>query len=709
MRISDWSSDVCSSDLRRRWARGGERGAVAVIRVMMGAVVASAHSFAAAAAPAALVVLALLGTSQAQARERILSYDTVIEVHADGSLDIVEDIRVRAEGRAIRRGIYRDFPTRYRDRIGNRVVVGFEVVGVQRDGKPEPWFTENVDNGVRINTGNDDFLQVPAEYTYTLHYTTDRQVGFFDDHDELYFNAIGIGWNFAIERGSVEVRLPQPVPVADLTAEAYTGGYGSASQDFHASVPAPGTARWTLTRPLAPGEGMTVALSFPKGVVAEPTPAEKARWLLKDNSAVLIALCGLAILLVFCFLRWRQVGRDPHPGVVVVHYDPPEGYSPADLRYVKRMQYDNRCFSSNLLLNAVEGLLRIRRDKQLLSDSWHLTSLGTPRGEAKEGRREVLAKLFADGPELDLDNSNATPLGGAPLLHANLPKKRSPPPIVTRNDNRCFSSNLLLNAVEGLLRIRRDKQLLSDSWHLTSLGTPRGEAKEGRREVLAKLFADGPELDLDNSNATTIGGARLLHAKLLKKRFTPRMFKRNGGSIGIGFVIALLSMAAAIGIGVVLLGSGAVLLIPVGIAMLVALSVFGSLVKAPTAEGRKLLDQIEGFRRYLGVAERDELAGMEGPDAPPALDATRYERLLPYAVALDVEDAWTSKFTLAVGAAAVAVAAKGITWYQGAGTTDLGSLGSAIGNSLTSQIASSSTPPGSSSGDRKSTRLNSSH
>src|SRR3546814_8216981 len=68
---------------RRRWARGGERGAVAVIRVMMGAVVASAHSFAAAAAPTALVVLALLGTSQAQARERILSYDTVIAVQAD--------------------------------------------------------------------------------------------------------------------------------------------------------------------------------------------------------------------------------------------------------------------------------------------------------------------------------------------------------------------------------------------------------------------------------------------------------------------------------------------------------------------------------------------------------------------------------------------------------------------------------------------------
>src|SRR3546814_13307047 len=116
------------------------------------------------------------------------------------------------------------------------------------------------------------------------------------------------------------------------------------------------------------------------------------------------------------------------------------------------------------------------------------------------------------------------------------------------------------------------------------------------------------------------------------------MFKRNGGSIGIGFAIALVSMAAAFGIGVVLLGSGAVLLIPVGIAMLVALSVFGSLVKAPTAEGRKLLDQIEGFRCSLGGAERDELAGLDGTDAPAAPDASRYASLLPYAVEPERED-----------------------------------------------------------------------
>jgi uncharacterized membrane protein len=88
---------------------------------------------------------------------------------------------------------------------------------------------------------------------------------------------------------------------------------------------------------------------------------------------------------------------------------------------------------------------------------------------------------------------------------------------------------------------------------------------------------------------------------------------------------------------------------------------------------------------------------MKGPDAPP-LDEQRYETLLPYAVALEVEDAWTKKFTAAVGAAAAAEATRRIGWYHGGNVSDLGSLSRAIGSTLTSQIASSATPPGGSSG-----------
>ena len=140
-----------------------------------------------------LALCCLFAFTTLHAQERILSYDSQVDVNADGSLDVTERIVVRAEGNAIRRGIYRDFPTRYKDRAGNRVVVGFQMIEVLRDGVTEPWFTERKRNGIRINTGNDDFLPTPAQFTFTLRYRTTRQLGFFDTHDELYWNAIGTG------------------------------------------------------------------------------------------------------------------------------------------------------------------------------------------------------------------------------------------------------------------------------------------------------------------------------------------------------------------------------------------------------------------------------------------------------------------------------------------------------------------------------------
>ncbi|NLB57950.1 MAG: DUF2207 domain-containing protein, partial [Gammaproteobacteria bacterium] len=82
---------------------------------------------------------ALPAAAQQDGGQRILDYDVDIAIQADGSLEITERITVRAEGRAIRRGIVREFPTRYRDRFGDRVVVDFEVLEVLRNGQPEPW------------------------------------------------------------------------------------------------------------------------------------------------------------------------------------------------------------------------------------------------------------------------------------------------------------------------------------------------------------------------------------------------------------------------------------------------------------------------------------------------------------------------------------------------------------------------------------------
>lgn len=71
-------------------------------------------------AVALLLAWAALHVPSARAQsERILDYHSDIEVRSDASMVVTETIRVVSTGNRIRHGIYRDFPTRYTDRLGN--------------------------------------------------------------------------------------------------------------------------------------------------------------------------------------------------------------------------------------------------------------------------------------------------------------------------------------------------------------------------------------------------------------------------------------------------------------------------------------------------------------------------------------------------------------------------------------------------------------
>ena len=70
-------------------------------------------------------------------------------------------------------------------------------------------------------------------------------------------------------------------------------------------------------------------------------------------------------------------------------------------------------------------------------------------------------------------------------------------------------------------------------------------------------------------------------------------------------------------------------------------------MKAHTREGRRVTDQIEGLRQYLGVAEEDRLEFLNPPEKTPEL----FEKFLPYAIALDVENTWAERFAGVLAAA----------------------------------------------------------
>jgi uncharacterized membrane protein len=177
--------------------------------------------------------------------------------------------------------------------------------------------------------------------------------------------------------------------------------------------------------------------------------------------------------------------------------------------------------------------------------------------------------------------------------------------------------------------------------------------------------------------------------------FFARGWASKAGSVFKFLFLIPFVIAGVAGPGLTLAGMGSpgLYTLVAGAVLLALLNVlFFWLLKAPTIAGRKLLDQLEGFRMYLTTAEEERLKVLNPPEKTPEL----FERFLPYALALNCENEWNAKFTAILAAAAIAAPAwyAGTHWDNGRTTSFTDSLGS----TLASSTASASTSPGSSSG-----------
>jgi uncharacterized membrane protein len=123
---------------------------------------------------------------------------------------------------------------------------------------------------------------------------------------------------------------------------------------------------------------------------------------------------------------------------------------------------------------------------------------------------------------------------------------------------------------------------------------------------------------------------------------------------------------------------------------------FAWLIKAPTLHGRKIMDEIEGFKMYLSIAEKERLNLLNPPERTPEL----FEKFLPYAIALGVENKWGNQFTSVFSGLEQDGGQYHPTWYHGHHMSRfaISDFTSSLGSSLSSSINSSASPPGSSSG-----------
>ena len=597
----------------------------------------------------------------AEGGERIISYDSFITVKPAGDMTVTETIKVAGEGMQIKHGIYRDFPTRYKDKYGNTMKVVFEFQAAQKDGKPEPWRTEERDNGVRVYIGSKDVTLKPGEYTYALTYRTDRQLGFFEKHDELYWNVTGNAWEFTIEKASATVELPPGAEV--LSTEAYTGFSGEKGTDFTTGRDNQGRAVFSTTKPLNPQEGLTIVVMWPKGFVQEPTRTEKTKAFFEDNGSAIAGAAGIVVLLIYYLLTWLMIGKDPEKGVVIPLYEAPKGFSPAAMRYVMRMGFDDEAFAAAVVNMAVKGYLTINEGE---NGDYTLIRKGKDDNGLSRDEMRIAQQLFCNRTSLAIKTENHATIKQAIKDHQKSLAVEYEKIYFLTNKNTLVPG--LVISVIALVAI-------------VILGT-------------SKILAGFMTIWLAGWSA---GCATLVYLAFKAWRTAITDHAKRIFNFIMAFFITLFSLPflGGEGLGLWMFSTATSVPAVLCIFIIVLLNIlFYHLMKAPTIKGRQAMDQIEGLKLYLSVAEKDRLNQLNPPEKTPEV----FEKFLPYALALGVEQEWCDQFADVL---ALARAGNGYTpaWYKGSHFSAGGVAGLASGlGAMSSSISSSSSPPGSSSG-----------
>jgi uncharacterized membrane protein YgcG len=551
-----------------------------------------------------LMVLVIFPDSmQAQSvgPEEIIRFHSDIELFKNGDVLVTESIRVRAMGREIRRGIYRTIPTYYRDRYRNRIKMDFEVIGLLKDGMKEPFFIEKKSGNIIINFGDDTFLS-PGEYTYTLSYKLNRVIGFFDDFDELYWNVTGNEWSFFIKEASADVKLPNGFEVLHLSC--YTGVIGAAETNCNNYTRPDGSVHFMAMDALSAGHGLTIAAAWPKGLISEPTAGENLSAIFIDNKGALTGLLGVLFVFIYYCYVWHKVGRDPEKGLIIPLYKAPEGLSPAAVRFVMKMGFDDKSFSAALVSLAIKESLIIKEEKRKFT----LQKVAANKSELSRGEQEVFNKLFSKNDVI----------------------------VINQTNNRTIQ--LAKNALETTLKNDFEKthfnlngKYLIPGMAL-SLMTVAGIFLFSEIDESLIFFSVWISIWTLGCTALAINIFGLWKNALTNKATIGTAIFRS--LMAVPFFLAEIYVFVIIGMEI---GFLSVLLILV---ILVTNILFYEWMKAPTLFGREMMDKIEGFKMYLSVAEGSRIMLRGAPEKNIGL----YEKYLPYAIAMDVENAWTRQF-----------------------------------------------------------------
>lgn len=594
--------------------------------------------------------------------EKVLSFESDVVIKKNADVVVTETITVFSNLTQIKHGITRDFPTRYHNKFGQEVNVHFKLVDAKMDGARVPSRIQRIANGVRIYLGFPDQLLSAGVHTFVIQYQVDHELGFFNTYDELYWNVTGNGWAFAIDKAKALIHVPEGASI--LQYSAYTGPMYAQGQDYETTIsPDKKTIAFVTTRTLAPKEGLTIAVAWPKGFVQPPSLFDELVRAMTRSWSVAISVLLTLFLFSYFFLIWWLHGKEPSSGVIFPQYQPPAGFSPAGIRYLAKFNLDRKALVAALINLAVHKKINIKESateyvlspqnldsSKLTNDEYHLLDK-----LFKQNEHYIIPKESVDYSQTksarDLSERGMAALEN--ILHG--PMKQ-----YFRKNLFYFFVGVGISAVIVFLLFKHTDDLFPLFMMLFVAG------------CFFYVFKKAWQIWLSSS-----------HSNFLV-RFMKTIINVVFPSIVlIVFLLSTLLVGSLINTSLLLV-------------LIVINTVFYHVVRAYTPEGQKLMDQIRGLKMYLKTTERYHLIDWKPPQKTPEL----YERLLPYAIALDVENDWTEQFKEVLATIDYPQEKTVFSWYSGPGQFNGFNFSNSVSRNFTSAllISSSATPPGTSSG-----------
>lgn len=361
-------------------------------------------------------------------------------------------------------------------------------------------------------------------------------------------------------------------------------------------------------------------------------------------------------LFAYYFVCWLVAGRDPKIENVAPLYEPPAGISPGMARYVLTGGSDGTTLAAILAGLAARQIISIQPEAR----SYRIKLLSKTSPVVPEEAALIKTVLYTEVPVQPYSATGIAKFGGISFQRT------------ASNTTDSAAIQAAVRAIQPTFAVGEGEALM-DPRNQLALKAALDSIQSAFRDNLQGLYfrwnfrfvfagmaatfiwAIGTALSLHTRESSpvfltfwllfftsvagiVIGGvntAKPAHPTLgqrMQRVLLPIFF-----FLLPGFLIYQFALPSAHGFVLALVMS------------VVLNSVFMVLMRTPTAEGRRLLQQLAGFREFLVRVEQDRLDRIN----TPAQKAELMDKYLPYAIAMGVKEGWGDTMAAAFSNAVV--------------------------------------------------------